>query len=305
MTQTKQQKVQKAVAAKREGRQELLRDIFRETRQIEIDWGHVNDDLRRLSLAKTALASLLRKVEMLERSKDQKSLQKLIARFQSSSIQKTIDAASVDDDTFHEMLQDILGEEEASVSQGLKGEDAGFAEFDRAVGMMAQAEEADSGEGVSARPARQAGPDPLNSGKVMSDESEEEKRQREEIERQIREMEQEIEQWNREIDEMKRQVAALRAEAARLHSQAAGVQADVEAKQAELERLIAEGEATLDLQTALKEVMTNLLYILKDLQNQEAEHTSKADRLESQIAGKEREVIAKEQQIASLLSEMA
>jgi hypothetical protein len=146
MEQRKQQKVKEAVAAKKGGKQEVLRDIFREMRQVEIDNGYINNDLRRLSLAKTALSSFLRKMEMLEKKKDRKSLQNLIVRFKDSSIQKAIDTAEVDDDTFNEMLDDILGEEELSVTQGKVKEDTGFADFDKAIGEMAKAEEAGSDE---------------------------------------------------------------------------------------------------------------------------------------------------------------
>jgi hypothetical protein len=142
----KQQKVKEAVNAKKAGKQEVLRDIFRQMRQIEIDNGYVNNDLRRLSLAKTALTSFLRKMEMLERKKDRKSLQNLIVRFKESSIQKAIDTAEVDDETFNGMLEEILGEEELSVTQGRVKEDVGFADFDKAIGEMAKAEESGSEE---------------------------------------------------------------------------------------------------------------------------------------------------------------
>jgi len=138
----KQQKVKEAVTAKKGGKQEVLRDIFREMRQVEIDNGYVNNDLRRISLAKTALTSFLRKMEMLEKKQDRKSLQNLIVRFKDSAIQKAIDTAEVDDDTFNDMLEEILGEEELSVTQGKVKEDTGFADFDRAIGEMAKAEEA-------------------------------------------------------------------------------------------------------------------------------------------------------------------
>jgi hypothetical protein len=144
MTAEKQQKVKEAVAAKKSGKQEILRDIFREMRQMEIDNGYVNNDLRRLSLAKTALTSFLRKMEMLEQKKDRKSLQNLIVRFKESSIQKAIDGAEVDDDTFNGMLEEILGEEELSVTQGKVKEDSGFADFDKAIEQMAKAEESGS-----------------------------------------------------------------------------------------------------------------------------------------------------------------
>jgi len=146
LTEEKQQKVKEAVAAKKSGKQEILRDIFREMRQMEIDNGYVNSDLRRLSLAKTALTSFLRKMEMLEQKKDRKSLQNLIVRFKESSIQKAIDGAEVDDDTFNGMLEEILGDEEVAVTGGRVKEDSGFADFDKAIEQMAKAEESGSEE---------------------------------------------------------------------------------------------------------------------------------------------------------------
>jgi hypothetical protein len=151
MDRQKQDKVKEAVAAKKSGKQEILRDVFREMRQVEIDNGYINSDLRRLSLAKTALTSFLRKMELLEKKKDRKSLQNLIIRFRESPIQKAIDAAEVDDETFNDMLEEILGEEELSVTSGKVKEDVGFSEFDRAIGEMAKAEEAGSDEEEIAR----------------------------------------------------------------------------------------------------------------------------------------------------------
>ncbi len=147
----KQDKVKEAVGSKKSGKQEILRDIFREMRQLEIDNGYINSDLRRLSLAKTALTSFLRKMELLEKRKDRKSLQNLIIRFRESPIQKAIDAAEVDDETFNQMLEEILGEEELSVTSGRVREDVGFADFDKAIGEMAKAEEAGSDEEEMAR----------------------------------------------------------------------------------------------------------------------------------------------------------
>ena len=142
----KQEKIREAVAAKKAGRQELLRDIFREMRQMEIDNGYANLDLRRLSLSKTALNAFLRKLELLEKKKDRKSLQNIIVRFRESPIQKAIDAAQVDDEAFQDMLEEILGEEEIEVTQGKGKEDAGFVQFDKAIEEMAKAEEAGSEE---------------------------------------------------------------------------------------------------------------------------------------------------------------
>jgi hypothetical protein len=146
LEQTKQERVKQAVAAKKAGNQEVLREVFREMRQIEIDHEYISSDLRRLSLSKTALSSFSRKLELLEKKKDRKSLQNLISRFKDSSLQKAIDVAEVDDDTFNSMLEDILGEEELSATPGTVKEDAGFAAFDKAIGEMAKAEEAGASE---------------------------------------------------------------------------------------------------------------------------------------------------------------
>lgn len=157
VAQAKEEKVRQAVAAKKAGRQELLRDIYRELRQIEIDNGYINSDLRRLSLARTALGSFLRRLETLERSKNRKSVQNLITRFKNSSIQKAIDTAAVDDDTFNDMLEEILGEEEIAATEVKVKEDAGFAAFDRAIEEMAKAEEAGAGEEVLSKLRTRAG----------------------------------------------------------------------------------------------------------------------------------------------------
>lgn len=139
----KDAKIKDAMKAKKAGKQEILRDVFREMRQMEIDNGHLNTELRRLSLAKTALTSFARKLEMLERKKDRKSLQNLIMRFRESPIQRAIDQAEVDDEAFNDMLEEILGDEEMAVATGKVREDAGFADFDSAIGEMVKAEGAD------------------------------------------------------------------------------------------------------------------------------------------------------------------
>jgi len=90
-------------------------------------------------------------MELLEKKKDRKSLQNLVVRFRESSIQKAIDSAEVDDDTFNDMLEEILGEEELAATGTRVKEDAGFADFDRAIGEMARAEEAGSDEEELAR----------------------------------------------------------------------------------------------------------------------------------------------------------
>ena len=147
--QAKQAKLKEAIKAKKDGKAELQRDIFRELRQTEIDRGHLNTELRRLSLSKTALTRFIRQMEMLGRRKDRSSLQNLIMRFRDSEIQRAIDKAEVDDDTFNDMLEEILGEEELAVAGGTSKEDAGFAEFDAALTKMMQAEETGSEEAVA------------------------------------------------------------------------------------------------------------------------------------------------------------
>jgi len=306
MEQTKQQKVQEAVAAKKAGKQEVLRDIFREMRQGEIDWGHVNNDLRRLSLGKTALTSFLRKMEILEKKRDRKSLQNLIGRFRESSIQKTIDSAEVDDDTFNDMLEEILGEEELSATQGKVKEDVGFAEFDRAIGEMAKVEEAGATERSRAMATSKVGSRPRQRVKILSDDdSEEDKELEKEVEQGIHEMEQELERLTKEIEEMRRQVAELRAQAAQLDAQAASKDEEVKAKQEELSRLIAEGEVDIALSTVLQQFISDGLELIKSLKSQEDEDTNKADELEGLIAGKEQEVSAKQAQIAALRAQLA
>ena len=138
---SKQEKVKQAVAAKSAGKQEIVREIFREMRQLEIDHGFISTDLRRISLSKTALSAFLRKSEMLEKNRDHRSTQNLITRFKNSNLQKAIDTADVDDDTFNDILNEILGEEESGVTGKKAREDAGFAEFDRAITEMAKAED--------------------------------------------------------------------------------------------------------------------------------------------------------------------
>lgn len=147
--QRKQAKLRDAIKAKKDGKSELQRDVFRELRQMEIDRGFLDKELRRLSLSKTALTRFIRQIDMLERRKDGKSLQNLILRFKDSDLQRAIDAASVDDDTFNEMLEEILGDEEMAVEGEKVREDAGFADFDRALEHMIKAEEAGSEEDVS------------------------------------------------------------------------------------------------------------------------------------------------------------
>lgn len=142
--QAKQLKLKAAVRAKKDGRAELERDVFRELRQMEIDRGFMNTELRRLSLSRTALTRFARQLGMLERRKDRTSLQNLVLRFKDSSIQRLIDTAEVDDETFNEMLEEVLGDEELAVAGSKVREDAGFAAFDSALEQMIKAEESGS-----------------------------------------------------------------------------------------------------------------------------------------------------------------
>ena len=141
LEQKKQEKVKRAVEAKQAGRQSLVKDLFREISQVEIDIGYANADLRRLSLSKTALTSFMRKMQLLEQQKDRSGLQKLIERFRDSSFQNTIDKATVDDDTFKDLLEDVLGEEEGVAGRSKARDDLGFAGFDSAIGELAKVDE--------------------------------------------------------------------------------------------------------------------------------------------------------------------
>jgi len=146
LVQTKEEWIREAVAAKQAGKQELVLDIFRKLRQLEIDRGYLTADLRRLALARSAAVALRAKLESLERSRDRKGLKDLLRRLKSSALQKAIDTAAVDDDTFGDMLREILAEEEMAAVE-TKKEDAGFAEFDRAIGEMAEADQYAAGIG--------------------------------------------------------------------------------------------------------------------------------------------------------------
>ncbi|HXT69666.1 MAG TPA: hypothetical protein VN700_07920 [Vicinamibacterales bacterium] len=142
-------KLREAVKAKKDGKSELQRDIFRELRQMEINRGHMDTELRQLSLSKTALTRFIRQIERLEKRKDRKSLQSIILRFKESDLQAIISKAEVDDDTFNDVLEEILGDEELEVTGGKLKEDSGFAEFDRALEQMVRAEESGSEDDVA------------------------------------------------------------------------------------------------------------------------------------------------------------
>ncbi len=136
----KNAKISQAKTAKQDGKQELLRDLFRELRQMEIANGYLNKDLRRLSLEKVALTALARKLEMLERRKDRKSAQILLTSFQESAIRRKIDEGEVDDEAFNTLLEEILGDEELALTTERVKEDAGFADFEQALDKMMKAE---------------------------------------------------------------------------------------------------------------------------------------------------------------------
>jgi hypothetical protein len=300
MEQTKGQKVQEAVAAKKAGRQEVLRDIFREMRQGEIDWGHVNEDLRRLSLAKTALTSFLRRAEMLERSKDRKSLQNLIVRFKNSQIQKTIDSADVDDATFNDLLEEILGEEELAGASTHVGEDPGFAEFDRAIEDMARAEQAGPlgpSEEIQ-EPAVQSRSRGL-SMIGLQELTDEERR------RKIDELDREIDKLRRQADAKRRQAAAARAEAARLDAEAANLEKDKQSKEDQLNGLMKEKEEQPERMRQLQQVIEMIINQLNDVVNAMKRITSEADQLDAEAASLEADANSKMSLVADLRDELA
>lgn len=140
LEQSKQERLRRAVEAKKSGRRDLLRDYYRELSQIEIDIGYTQNDLRRLSLARIALNAFLTRLTMLEQKRDRKGLQYLITRFRDSSVQSAIDKAAVDDDTFGHMLDEILGEQ-IPVARGDEIEERGWEVFDRTIGDMVTAEQ--------------------------------------------------------------------------------------------------------------------------------------------------------------------
>jgi hypothetical protein len=300
LEQAKQAKVEAAVAAKKAGQQELVQEIFRDLRQNEIDHGHVNSDLRRLSLSKTALTAFLRKLEMLEKNNDHKSLQNLIRRYNSSSIQKAIDHAEVDDDTFGSMLQDILGETEFAVAQEKTQEDAGFADFDRAIEEMAGAAEAGARQksAPAATPRVEARLRPSHAAHTMSE-------TKEDLENAIRVMEQQIEMLNQQIAEAKRNLQELRARAAELRAQGENKDRELRDKQRELDVLIAKGEFEETMLEALKTMISKILEEVRELKQQEDDTNRKADEMERLIDSREQELDAKRQQIAYLRSQLA
>lgn len=134
-------KLQEAVAAEKAGKEELLQDVFREMRQLDIDASFFNRELRRMSLGKMALKGYIRRLEMLDRRKDQKSIESLIGRIRSSSLQTLIAKAEVSDDMFMATLEDILGEEEAAAAGPASVADAGYEQFKRTVSAIARAED--------------------------------------------------------------------------------------------------------------------------------------------------------------------
>jgi hypothetical protein len=300
LDQAKKAKVEAAVAAKKAGKQELVQDLFRDIRQIEIDHGHLNSELRRLSLSRTALTAFLRKLEMLEKNKDRKSLQNLIRRYNSSSIQEVIDKAEVDDETFGDLLQEILVETELAATPNKLQEDPGFAEFDRTIEEMAETAES----GVQETPALAAPPRvevkvrPGHMPQAMSE-------NKEDLENAIRVMQQQIEMLNQKIEEAKRNLAELRAQAAELKAQGESKNRELRDKQRELEVLIAKGEFEETMLEALRTLISKILEETKDLKQQEDETNRKADELERYIDSREREVQDKQQQIAYLQSQLA
>jgi hypothetical protein len=304
LVQTKQAKVEQAVAAKKAGKQELVQDIFRDMRQIEIDYGHANSDLRRLSLTKTALTAFLRKVEIIEKNKDHKSLQNLLRRYNSSAIQKTIDLAEVDDDAFGSMLQEVLGEEEVSAAQEQVHEDAGFAEFDRAIEEMAQTGDTDNREPPRTMAGFHARSQSGGTLKPLSADEEDEINEAE-LKQAIQEAEKVIQDLDKEIAEIKSQLAELRAHSAQIKSQKSQKTEEMLEKQRELDALIASGESNLAMCEFLRALGASMMETIKEFEQEEEKTDRKADELEGLISRKEQELSAKRQQLAYLQSRIA
>jgi hypothetical protein len=138
----KEEKIKETVAVTRSGEKGALGNEFRVLRQIEMDIGYLNVDLRRLSLARTALSMFLKKME----SQDRKSLQELAIRFRESPIQKAIDSAEIDDPTFNRMLKEVFENEKTPAADGQAKTDPLFKAFEHAVSKLAEAEDAGADE---------------------------------------------------------------------------------------------------------------------------------------------------------------
>jgi hypothetical protein len=265
LEQQKQAKVEAAVAAKKAGQQELGQDIFRDLRQIEIDHGYVKSDLRRLSLSKTALTAFLRKLEMLEEKKDHRSVQNLMRSYNSSSIQKTIDQAEVDDDTFGSMLQDILGETESTVTEEKAKEDKGFAEFDLAIGEMAAAESAGAREtsAMAAPPGLEVKARLGHVPRTVSD-------NQQDVEYAIRETKKKIDELKKKVEETESEIAKLLAREESQRRRAAITECFEERQDLERQADEAKNEADKleDYLDTIKDQLNDKQKLLADLQSQ-------------------------------------
>ena len=139
--QNKSNLVKKAVQAEKNGQTELVREVYRDLRQLDIDAGHLNKELEVLSLSRTALKEFSRKLEVLEKRKDPRSIRSIIDRFQKSGIQAKINAAEVSEDILEDELSRILTDVETQVSTPHSREDAGFDEFRKTIATIAQSDE--------------------------------------------------------------------------------------------------------------------------------------------------------------------
>ncbi len=129
-----------AKTAKERGKNELLRDQFRQLRQMEIANGYLNKDLKRLSLEKVALTALERKVALAERQESGRSAERLIKDLMSSPIGQAIDKGEVAEEAFIELLDETLGDEELALNTDQVKEDEGFANFEQALIQVINAE---------------------------------------------------------------------------------------------------------------------------------------------------------------------
>ncbi len=242
----KQERVKRAVEAKKAGGESLIRDLFREISQIEIDIGNSNEDLRRLSLSKIALTSFQRKMQLLEQKRDHKGLQKLIERFRDSSLQGAIDRASVDDDKFNRMLHDILGEEEDEAA-GLRkhAEDPHYAEFEKTIAAMADAEDV--------TPIR-----PLSGGLHVLDNSE--------LQQELAMIVGKIADLQSRIDDLFRRIETSQREASAMHRAAQDLMANPDTYQQGLE-MEARASAMDNVEEFTREI-NSLTEMIKQLEDQ-------------------------------------
>ena len=135
----KTKKIGDAKEAKRTGKDELCKDIFRELREIEFERDDLSKDLNRLSLEKLAITRVSRKLLKLEQGKDRNKLPQLLAKIKEKM--PDLDKVSVDEEVYMEFLNDILEEEKEALDMKTEAEDEGYREFERTLEDMISAED--------------------------------------------------------------------------------------------------------------------------------------------------------------------